>query len=83
MKRKRRSPYTYYAASAKRFRKLQRGAPNKIPPYTCPAIDKTVEQVNSLVKQLERLRKQNQKLRNAAEYWETTAEWLCTEFLDD
>ena len=80
MPRKKRSQYTL---SEKKFRKLQRSAPNKIPPYTCPGIDKTIDQVNTLINQLEKLRKQNEKLRNAAEYWQTTAEWLCTEFLDE
>ena len=56
------SPYTFYSKGAKRFRKLERGSPNKIPPYTCPSIDKTIEQLNSLTKQLERLRTQNSKL---------------------
>ena len=74
--------YLDNSPSAKKFRKLERSAPNKIPTYTCPSIDKSIEQVHSLIKQLERLRKQNEKLRYAAEYWHTTAEWLCTEFLD-
>ena len=80
---KKRSPYPYYSPGTKRYRKLQRNAPNKIPTYTCPSIDKTIDQLNSLIKQLERLRKQILKLRNAAEYWEATAECLCEEFLDE
>ena len=76
------SPYTFYSKGAKRFRKLERGSPNKIPPYTCPSIDKTIEQLNSLTKQLEKLRTQNSKLRDAAEYWKNISEVLCEEFLD-
>jgi len=76
------SPYTFYSKGAKRFRKLERQAPNKIPPYTCPSIDKTIEQLNSLTKQLEKLRKQNSKLRDAADFWKNMAEVLCEEFLD-
>ena len=79
---KKRSPYPFHSPGAKQFRRLERKAPNKIPDYTCPGIDKTINQVHSLITQLERLRKQNEKLRNAAEYWKGEAEWLCSEFLD-
>ena len=80
---RKKSPYTWYSKSAKKFRKLTRQAPNKIPDYTCPAIDQTINQINTLTKQLERLRSQNAKLRHAAEYWQGAAEDLCDEFLDN
>ena len=73
------SPYTWHSKSAKKFRKLERSAPNKIPNFTCPSIDLTIRQLNTLTKQLERLRSQNTKLRNAAEYWKEMAEDLCDE----
>lgn len=73
------SPYTWHSKSAKRLRKLERNAPNKIPGYTCPSIDQTIRQISTLTKQLERLRSQNTKLRNAAEYWKEMAEDLCDE----
>ena len=77
------SPYTWYSKSAKKFRKLERQAPNKIPDYTCPGIDQAIKQINTLTNQLERLRSQNTKLRDAAEYWKLATEELCDEFLDD
>ena len=80
---KKKKVYKKYTPGEKKYRYLQRKAPNTIPPYTCPGIDKTIEQINSLTDQLEKLRKQNEKLRNAAEYWQITTEWLCTEFLDN
>ena len=73
------SPYTWHDQSAKRLRKLERDAPNKIPPYTCPGLDQSIKQINTLTNQLEKIRKQNEKLRNAAEYWKQMAEDLCDE----
>ena len=83
MRVKKKKKYKRYTAGEKKYRKLLREAPNTIPPYTCPFIDKTLVQLNNLIEQLEKIRNQNEKLRHAAEYWQTTAEWLCTEFLDN
>ena len=80
---KKKRVYKKYTTGERKYRYLLRKAPNTIPTYTCPSIDKTIEQVIGLTKQLEKLRKQNEKLRNAAEYWQGTAEWLCTELLDN
>jgi len=76
------SPYTWHDQSAKRLRKLERAAPNKIPPYTCPGLDQSIKQINTLTNQLEKIRKQNEKLRNAAEYWKQMAEDLCDEIFE-